>query len=170
MERLDLITLHDAESIRARVEALAREIDNDFKGIDELVVIGVLDGAFVFVSDLVRAMGTPCRVEFVKLSSYRDGDRPGELLLVADAVGELRGRHLLLVDDISDSGRTLEFLRRHLASRDPASCRSCVLVRRASAGNSPEYFGFDVGAGWVVGYGMDLDGSLRDLPYLAIVR
>lgn len=158
------------EAIRERVQALAQQIDADFDGVDELVVVGVLDGAFVFVSDLVRAMRTPCRVEFVKISSYRDGQRRGELKLVADGLGADRGTHIRVVDDISDSGRTLEFLRCHLASRGPSSCRSCVLVKRHAGRGSADYVGFEVGAGWVVGYGMDLDGRLRDLPYLSISR
>jgi len=162
--------LHDAGAVRERVQSLAQQIDADSQGIDELVVIGVLDGSFVLVSDLVRAMRTPCRVKFVKISSYRDGERPGEPRLLVDEVGEVAGAHLLLVDDILDSGRTLEFLREHLASRGASSCRSCVLVRRSVSEGNADYVGFEVGAGWVVGYGMDLDGRLRDLPYLAILR
>jgi hypoxanthine phosphoribosyltransferase len=167
-DRLQL--LHDAASIRRRVTALAQQIDADSGDIAELVVIGVLDGAFVFVSDLVRAMKTPCRVEFVKISSYREGERQAELRLIADVARDVQGAHLLLVDDILDSGKTLAFLRDRLARRAPASCRSCALVQRSERGSSPDYVGFEVGAGWIVGYGMDLDGRLRDLPYLAIAR
>jgi hypoxanthine phosphoribosyltransferase len=162
--------LHDADSLRQRVQSLAQQIDVDSQGVDGLVVIGVLDGSFVFVADLVRAMRTPCRVKFVKISSYRDGTRPGESRLLVDDIGEIAGAHLLLVDDILDSGRTLEFLREHLASQGVSSCRSCVLIRRSASEGNADYVGFEIGPGWVVGYGMDLDGRLRDLPYLAVLR
>jgi len=133
-------------------------------------VIGVLDGSFVFVADLVRALRTRCTVKFVKISSYRDGERAGEPRLLADDVGSIAGAHLLLVDDILDSGRTLQFLSEHLASRGASSCRSCVFVRRSASEGRADYVGFEVGPGWVVGYGMDLDGRMRDLPHLAILR
>ena len=170
MGERDQSLLHDADSVQKRVQSLAQQIDADSQGVDELVVIGVLEGSFVFVADLVRAMRTPCRVKFVKISSYREGERPGEPRLLADDLGQIGGAHLLLVDDILDSGRTLEFLGEHLASRGASSCRSCVLVRRSASEGNADFVGFEIGPGWVVGYGMDLDGRLRDLPHLAILR
>jgi len=136
-----------------------------------LTVVGVLTGSIVVVSDLIRRLEGPIRVSMVWASSYRGtATRPGSLELRLDLLPDLTGQDVLLVDDIFDSGRTLEALVTELQSRGAASVRSMVLLRktgRAEVAMQPDFVGFDIPDVFVVGYGLDFDGVWRHLPYLA---
>lgn len=156
------------EELRRRVSELAAQIDEDYAGVEELVLVGVLKGAFVFLSDLARGLSVPTVVEFVALSSY-DGTEAGELRLEMDLREEVRGRHVLVVEDIVDSGATLRRLREMLGARGPASLATCVLVRKeGSARHGPgvDYLGFRIPDVWAVGYGLDHEERFRGLPYV----
>jgi hypoxanthine phosphoribosyltransferase len=158
--------------IAARVAALAGEIDRDSAGMDELVLVAVLRGAFIFAADLARRLRTPCRVDFVALASYQGAVAPGAVRLLMDLRTDIAGRHVLIVEDIVDSGRTLAYLMALLRTRRPASLRSCALTRkpdRQDVDVPVDYVGFDIPDRWVVGYGLDYRDQWRTLPYIGVV-
>ena len=157
-------------AIGARVEELARRISRDYADAGELVLIGVLRGAFVFLADLSRRLTVPCRVDFVALSSYGDGSpSSGAVRLVMDLRVDVAGKHVLVVEDIVDSGHTLAYLVAMLQARHPASLKTCVLTRKAGRLETDvtlDYVGFDIPDRWVVGYGLDYNDRFRTLPYI----
>lgn len=161
------------DRIRERVAALAREISADYAGKD-LVLIAVLKGAVVFCADLMRCLDLPVCLEFVSAASY--GSRTsssGEVRLVLDTCGDLRGRHVLVVEDIVDSGRTLAALVEALRAQGPASVKTCCLLDKPSrrvAPFEPDYVGFAIPDCFVVGYGLDYAEKSRNLPYIAVVK
>jgi len=162
------------EAIARRVAELAAEISRDYAQADELVLVGVLKGAFIFLADLARRLTIPRRVEFIALSSYGAGARSsGEVRLVMDVRSSIAGKHVLVVEDIVDTGHTLDYLMRLLGARDPASLEACALVRkrdREKARVKLRYLGFDIPDRWVVGYGLDLAEKNRTLPYIGWVK
>lgn len=161
-------TLISAADIRNRVAELAAEIDRDYEQADEIIVLGVLRGAYIFMADLSRALTVPRRIDFIALSSYEKASSTGGVRLIMDTRVPLAGRHVLVVEDILDSGRTLAYLMRLFQARGPASLRSCVLVRKPDHVEPVEvdYVGFDIPDDWVVGYGLDYDDRFRALPYI----
>ncbi len=156
------------DRIRSRVAELARQIDEDYADAGEILLLGVLRGAFIFVADLSRALSIDRRVDFIALSSYERDARRGGVRLIMDSRVPIEGKHILLVEDILDTGRTLEYLLDAFAARKPASIRSCVLVRKPTQETqvTPDYVGFDISDEWVVGYGLDFDDRFRALPYI----
>ena len=164
--------LISAEEIDRRVDELASEISGDYAEADEVVLIGVLKGAFIFLADLSRRLTVPRRIEFIALSSYRYGAESGAVRLLMDVRTDLRGRHVLIVEDIVDTAATLRYLIDMLRAREPASLRCCALVRkkeRIRGDIDIDYLGFDIPDRWVVGYGLDLQEKHRTLPYIGIV-
>jgi hypoxanthine phosphoribosyltransferase len=164
--------LLSAEQIRNRIEVLGAEIARDYEGRTPLLV-AVLKGAFIFLADLVRAVPIPHEVDFMAISSYGASTRSsGIVRIVKDLDIELVGRHVLLVEDIIDSGLTLAYLRRMLAARNPASLEVCALLARETMPPpdraSLRYVGFTVPKDWVVGYGLDVAERWRNLPELRI--
>jgi hypoxanthine phosphoribosyltransferase len=163
------VLISEAE-IGRRVEELARQISRDYAGAGELVLIGVLRGAFVFLADLSRRLTVPCRVDFVALSSYGHGSTShGAVRLVMDLRVNIAGNHVLVVEDIIDSGHTLAYLVAILEARHPASVKTCVLTRKAGRLETEvalDYVGFDIPDRWVVGYGLDYNDRFRTLPYI----
>lgn len=159
-------------TIERRVDQLARRIEEDYAGVDEIVLVGVLKGAFIFLADLSRALEMPRRIEFMALSSYRSGSRQGAVRLVLDLRTSIEGKHVLIVEDIVDSGRTLHFLMETLSARRPASLETCALVqkRRDRVDVDVRYLGFEIPDVWVVGYGLDYDESYRTLPYIGVLE
>ncbi|HEX5035776.1 MAG TPA: hypoxanthine phosphoribosyltransferase [bacterium] len=159
-------TLLSPEEIGSRVAALGSEISRDYDG-RELVAAGVLKGAFVFLADLVRRISVPLHCEFLRVSSYADNRSSGEVRLDFDLTQPVEGKHVLLVEDIVDTGRTLRFLLEHLASKKPLSVRVCsLLYKEVDPSVRPliDYVGFTIPNEYVVGYGMDDRGMLRSLP------
>ncbi len=160
-------------AIAARVEALAREISRDYETVGEVLVVGVLRGAFIFVADLTRRLSLPCRVDFVALSHYERGAAPtGAVRLAMDLRVPVAGRHVLVVEDIVDSGHTLAYLVATLRARNPASLKTCALTRkpgRLQVDVALDYVGFDLPDRWVVGYGLDYEDRFRTLPYIGVV-
>ncbi len=161
------------EEIRDRVDALAREISDDFRDADPLVMVGILKGAFVLLSDLARRITVPRRIEFMALSSYDGAEKAsGAVRLLMDLRTTIEGRDVLVVEDIVDTGQTLEYLLETLGARRPASLSTCALVRKRSApeGGPPvDYLGFEIPDEWVVGYGLDYRERYRTLPYIGIL-
>lgn len=162
-----------AEQLAAGVDRLARQV-RAVHGDGPLVVVGVLTGSVVLVADLIRRLDCPIRLAMVWASSYRGpATRAGALDLRLDMLPDLAGQHVLLVDDIFDSGRTLEALVRDLQGRGAASVRSLVLLRKAGRAEvdlQPDFVGFDIPDVFVVGYGLDPDGCWRQLPHLAAIE
>ena len=160
------------EDIRRRVTELARRIDADYANAGEILLLGVLRGAFIFLADLARQLRTPHRVDFIALSSYEDGSTfAGGVRLIMDSRISVSGKHVLVVEDILDSGRTLAYLLETFEARHPASLRSCALVRKPGQKVAVEldYLGFDIPDEWVVGYGLDYGDHYRTLPYIGTV-
>jgi hypoxanthine phosphoribosyltransferase len=162
------------ETIDARVTELARRITEDYQGVDEIYLIGVLRGSFIFLADLSRRLEVPRRVDFIALSSYEDeSTAAGAVKLVMDVRTPLRGQHVLVVEDIVDTGYTLEYLLRMLRAREPASLKTCVLLQKPDRLKVPapiDYLGFSIPDEWVVGYGLDYADRYRTLPYIGIVN
>ena len=165
--------LISTERIRARVEELAVRISTDHAHTKELFLVGVLRGSFIFLADLVRRLSIPVRIDFVALSAYPDAASPsGEVRLLLDLRTPIAGKDVLVVEDIVDTGSTLRFLLETLRPRGPASLSTCSLLRkpdRLRADLRIDYVGFDIPNVWVVGYGLDLAGRHRALPYIGTV-
>lgn len=161
------------QRIRDRVEDLACRISTDHAGGEQLHLVGVLRGSFIFLADLVRKMSIPVRIDFLAMSAYPDSSSPsGEVRLLLDLRDPIAGRNVLLVEDIVDTGSTLRFLLDTLRSRKPASLSVCTMFRKPEglrSGLRIDYVGFDIPDVWVVGYGLDLGGRYRELPYIATV-
>ncbi len=159
------------ERLRARVQEMAEQIRADI-GAAPLTCIGVLKGSFVFMADLVRVLGGDMRCEFLGVSSYGGGTRSsGEVKITHDLRRSLEGQDVLIIEDIVDSGRTLSFLRRMLALREPRSLRCVSLLDKPSRREVEavaEYVGFSIPDRFVVGYGLDFDGRFRNLPHIAV--
>ncbi len=160
--------------LQARVTELGARIAADYEGLQP-VLIGVLKGAFVFMADLIRAVPAPVEVDFMACSSYGSSTRSsGVVRIVKDLDLDLAGRHVLLVEDIIDSGLTLSYLRKTLAARNPASLEVCALLVRESALRvdiaSLRYVGFIIPRDFVVGYGLDAAERWRGLPDVRIWR
>ncbi|RZV45416.1 MAG: hypoxanthine phosphoribosyltransferase, partial [Acidimicrobiia bacterium] len=163
--------LISASDIATRVEELAAQIDADYADTGPLVLIGVLKGSFIFLSDLARHLTIPHRIEFIAVSSY--GDRESEtadaVRLLMDVRHPIEGAHVMLVEDIVDTGHTLVYLERLLAARSPASLKTCTLLHkpdRTEAHTDIDYLGFTIPDVWVVGYGLDYAEQHRTLPYI----
>jgi hypoxanthine phosphoribosyltransferase len=165
-----LISEHQIEQ---RVSALAQQISRDYADKGELMLVGVLKGAFIFLADLSRQLTIPRLIDFIALSSYgRTSTSTGAVRLVMDMRESIEGRHVLVVEDIVDTGHTLNHLVALLEARGPASVRTCSLVRKKSRHEVDvriDYLGFDIPDQWVVGYGLDLGEQHRTLPYIGVV-
>lgn len=169
--RLSTEVLIPEERIQERVRAMAEAIATDTPDGTPLSVVALLDGAFLFCADLVRRLPMPVRIALAPIVSVDRGGDPGKLALPVDFPVE--GADLLIVEDILDTGRTLSALKRHLARRRPRRIRIAVLLdkpARRAVDLSPDYVGFRVPDRWIVGYGLDLDGLYRNLPYLTWVE
>jgi hypoxanthine phosphoribosyltransferase len=162
-----------AERIRERVGELARQIGRDYQDRRPLTIVGVLTGSLMFLADLVRQLDLPLRIGLIQASSYRGASTtPGELRVSPELAPDVRGRHVLLLDDILDTGHTLEHLMRHFGGLGCASLRVAVLLRkqgRLQVALDPDYCGFDIPGAFVVGYGLDFNDEHRHLPYIAVL-
>jgi len=169
--------LLDERAIEARVRKLAGEISEDYAGVeygdDGLVLVGVLKGAFVFLADVARRLTVPHHVDFIALSSYNEGATSGEVRLIMDSRINVADRHVLIMEDIVDTGHTLDYLQRTFAARNPASLRTCVFLSkpaRREVSVSVDYLGFEIPDVWVVGYGLDFADRYRTLPYIGALK
>lgn len=160
------------EEIKQRVLELGRQISEDYQGKD-VVVVGVLRGAFVFLADLVRAIDMPVAIDFISVSSYGTGtSSTGVVRFLKDLDEEVSGRHVLLVEDIIDSGITLKYLLENMKTRKPLSVRICTLLskpERRKVEIDVAYNGFIIPDHFVVGYGLDYSEKYRNLPYVGIL-
>jgi hypoxanthine phosphoribosyltransferase len=161
-----------AERIQTRVSELARLIGDDYHN-RPITIVGVLTGSMIFLADLVRQLDLPLRIGLIQASSYRGtATAPGSLHIQPELVPDVRGRHVLLLDDILDTGQTLAYLSDHLRTLGAASLRVAVLLRkrgRQTVCFEPDYCGFDIPNAFVVGYGLDYNDEYRNLPYVAVL-
>lgn len=162
------------KNIQRRVHELAAEIDKDYRGVERLYLVGILKGAFIFLADLCRELKTPHIVDFMALSSYGKTTTTGAVRLLMDLREPVEGQHVIIVEDIADSGQTLGYLYHVLQSRNPASLRTCVLLRKQRPGVRLDvpinYLGFEIPDAWVVGYGLDYADLHRTLPFIAELK
>ena len=165
--------LVDEETLRARVADLGEEISRDYAGRD-LLLVGVLKGAVFFMADLMRALTVPCEVDFMAISSYgAASDSSGVVRILKDLDIPLEGRHVLVVEDIIDSGLTLSYLMRNLSARNPASLEVCALLTKAGRREIDipvRYVGFEIPNRFVIGYGLDFAERYRNLPYVGVLQ
>lgn len=172
-KNLTVIPLISAEEIAERVSELATEISEDYAGKNPLL-IGILRGAWVFLADLSRAMTIPHHADFVQLSSYGSGTTSsGDVQVLKDLSLEIKARHIILIEDIVDTGYTLSKLIRLLKDREPASLAVCSLLdkpERREVEVAIGYVGFSVPNKFIVGYGLDWDDRFRHLPYVGVLE
>jgi hypoxanthine phosphoribosyltransferase len=165
--------LVQADDLKRRVRELGEEISRDYAGKD-LLLIGVLKGAVFFLSDLMREIDVPCEVDFMAVASYGDStDSSGVVRILKDLDEPIEGRHVLIVEDIVDSGLTLEYLMRNLKNRGPASLDVCALLTKPDRRKSQveaNYIGFEIPDRFVIGYGLDYAERYRNLPYVAVLE
>ena len=157
------------EQLQARIAELAAQIDADYAG-RELILIGVLKGAVMVMADLARAMHQAVSMDWMAISSYGSGTTSsGVVRILKDLDADISGKHILVVEDIVDSGLTLSYLVNNLQSRDPASVEVCVLLRKRAAAQMPiqvAYTGFEIEDKFVIGYGLDYAERYRNLPFI----
>jgi hypoxanthine phosphoribosyltransferase len=161
-----------AHEIQSRVAEIARQIETDFAD-RPFTIIGVLTGSLMFLADLVRHVRLPLRIGFIQATSYRGPVTvPGNLRILPELTPEVRGRHVLLLDDILDTGQTLSYLVGHFRALEPASLAVVVLLRkigRQTVPFEPDYCGFEIPDAFVVGYGLDYNDEYRHLPHIAVL-
>ena len=166
--------LIDPQALQNRIQALAAEIEADYADSDDLLLICVLKGAYMFLADLSRALRRPHSVDFMGISSYGKGTTSkGAVQIIMDLKAPIEDRNVLIVEDIIDSGRTLDYMRRSLMARSPASLRICTLLNKPARREidvEVDYVGFDIPDEFVVGYGLDFDELYRNLPFIAVLK
>ena len=165
-------TLVTPDELQRRVKELAREISRDYEGRD-LVMIGILKGAVLFLGDLMRFMSVPCEIDFMAVSSYgSETDSSGVVRILKDLDASIEGRDVLIVEDIIDSGLTLQYLQRSLKARNPASLEVCSLLTKPDRRRVDlpiRYIGFEIPNRFVIGYGLDYAQRYRNLDYVAVL-
>ena len=162
------------EQIKARIGELGEILTEEYAGKDP-VIVGVLKGVVVFYADMIRQIKTPCQMDFMWISSYEGTDSTGNMVIKRDISADIKGRHVLILEDIFDTGNSLDFTYKHLLSREPASLKICTLLdkpsrRRPGITLQADYVGFEVPNVFVVGYGLDYNEHYRNLPYVGILK
>ena len=165
--------LLDPQTIQAKVIEMGVILDKDYQGKKPLIIC-VLKGALMFVADLTRAMKIPLGIDFIAVSSYGASTQSsGVVRILKDLEASIEGRHVLIVEDIVDTGLTLNYLRENLLSRKPASLKICTLLDKPSRRQvdlKPDYCGFKIEDKFVVGYGLDFDEVYRNLPFIGVLK
>jgi hypoxanthine phosphoribosyltransferase len=173
MDKMRKEILFPRDVIQRRVQEMAGQISADYKG-HELIVIGILKGAFIFMADLIRAMSIPCKVDFVRVASYGAGsESSGKVVMTKDIETSIKGRDILIVEDIVDTGLTLTYLVNWLQERNPQSLKVCTFLDKRKRRKVPfeaDYVGFTMDDGFVVGYGLDFNEQARFLPEVYIIE
>ena len=162
------------EQIKARIAQLGKELSEEYRDKNPLVV-GVLKGVVVFYADMIRAMDIPLELDFMWISSYHGTDSTGTMQVKKDVSADVEGRHVLIVEDIFDTGNSLDFTVKHLAARNPASLKVCTLLDKPERRNpavalQADWVGFTVPNEFVVGYGLDFNEKYRNLPFVGVLK
>lgn len=164
--------LFDEQTLQARIAELGAEIQAAYAGKD-LLVVGILKGSFLFLADLVRTINLPLTVDFMAVSSYQGTKSTGVVKILKDLDRSVAGRHLLVVEDIVDTGLTLKYLLENLETRQPASVAVCSLLDKTAVRKENvdvAFSGFECPNAFVVGYGLDYNGRYRNLPYIGVLK
>ena len=162
------------EQIKARLQELGKELIADY-GDKNPIFVGILKGVVIFYADMIRAFDAPCQMDFMWISSYQGTQSTGNIMVRQDIVTDIKGRHVIILEDILDTGRSLEQVKRHLLKKEPASLKICTLLDKPE-GRAPgvalqaDYVGFTIPNAFVVGYGLDYDEKYRNLPYVGILK
>ncbi|MCD7821424.1 MAG: hypoxanthine phosphoribosyltransferase [Clostridiales bacterium] len=166
--------LYSEEQLKARVAKMGADITRDYQGKEKILLVSVLRGSYIFMADLSRAIDLPCLVDFMVVSSYgSDTQSSGQVEIKKDISMNLEGYHVIIVEDILDSGNTLYYLMKILKLRKAASIRICTLMDKPDRRVRPikaDYVGFEIPDAFVVGYGLDYDQRYRNLPYVGILK
>lgn len=162
------------EQLQKRIEELGRELTQQYKDKNP-VIVGVLKGVVVFFADMVRKIQAPCQFDFMWISSYEGTESTGQMVVKKDISTDIRGRHVLILEDIFDTGNSLQFVRDHLLAKGPASLKICTLLDKPERRNpqvtvQPEYVGFTIPNAFAVGYGLDYNERYRNLPYVGVLK
>ena len=162
------------EQIQARIAEMGQELTREYEGKFP-VVVGVLKGVVVFYADMVRKIQVPCEMDFMAISSYSGTDSTGKAVVKKDIGADIKGRHVLILEDIYDTGNSLNFTYNYLMSKGPASIKICTLLdkparRKEGITLQPDYVGFTIPDAFVVGYGLDFNEKYRNLPYVGILK
>lgn len=174
MDQDILEILYSEEELKRRVAVLGAQISRDYADKDNVVLVGILRGSYIFMADLSRSITIPCRIDFMAASSYGKGtSSSGQIEIKKDLSDPIQNAHVILVEDILDSGNTLDYLTKILTARNPASIRICTLLDKPERRVKPitaDYYGFLVPDAFVVGYGLDYAEKYRNLPYIGILK
>lgn len=162
------------EQIQAKVQELAKVLTEEYAGKNPIFV-GVLKGVVVFFADIIRCINTPCQIDFMWISSYSGTNSMGSMQVKRDVSADLKGRHVVILEDIFDTGNSLQFTYHHLLSKEPASLKICTLLDKPERRNpnvtvKADYVGFTIPNEFVVGYGLDFNEYYRNLPYVGILK
>lgn len=170
-EKIKFKTLYSAEDIQKRIETLGAEISKDLQG-EPVMFISVLKGAIMFTADLMRSIKAPVTLDFIGVASYQGTTSTGTVRITNDLSTDIRGKNVIVLEDIVDTGRTLDYLLRMLKQRNPKTLKLCALLNKPAARETPvqvDYCGFEISNQFVIGYGLDLDQRWRELPFIAQV-
>lgn len=169
-----LKVLISEEQIKERIREMGRQLTAEYAGKNPIFV-GVLKGVVVFYADMVRAVDTPCQFDFMWISSYEGTNSTGAMQVKRDISSDIKGRHVVILEDIFDTGNSLDFTYKHLMSKEPASLKICTLLDKPERRNpnvtlQADYVGFTVPNEFVVGYGLDFNEYYRNLPYVGVLK
>ena len=162
------------EQIQTRIAQLGEELSAEYAGKNP-IVIGVLKGVVVFYADMIRALNVPCEMDFMCVSSYRGTQSTGKTVVKLDVSADIKGRHVLILEDIFDTGNSLSFVCQHLQAKEPASLKICTLLdkperRKPGVTVQADWTGFTIPNEFVVGYGLDFNEHFRNLPYVGVLK
>ena len=174
MDKDILEILLTEEQIQSKIKELGQILTEEYKDMNP-VIVGVLKGVVVFYADMIRHIKTPCQMDFMWISSYRGTSSTGKMLVRQDISADIKGRHVLILEDIFDTGNSLEFTVNHLKSKEPASIKICTFLdkpegRRPGVTLKADYVGYTIPNKFVVGYGLDYNEHYRNLPYVGILK
>lgn len=173
MDQTSREILFSKATIQKRVRELAEQISRDYEG-RELIVIGVLKGAFIFMADLIREISIPCRADFARLASYGAGsESSGKVVMTKDIETSIKGKDILIVEDILDTGLTMQYFLEWMKERSPRSIKTCVFLdkrKRRKISLEADYIGFTIEDGFVVGYGLDFNEQYRFSPDIYVMK
>ena len=162
------------EQIQQRIEELGKILSEEYRDKNPIVV-GVMKGVVVFYADMIRKLTVPCQMDFMWISSYEGTESTGSVVVKRDLASDIKGRHVLILEDIFDTGNSLSFVTEHLLAREPASLKICTLLdkpsrRKPGVTLQADYVGFTIPNAFVVGYGLDYNEYYRNLPYVGILK
>ena len=174
MENDILEVLITEEQIQERIRQLGKTLSEEYAGKDPIIV-GVLKGVVIFYADMIRHINVPCQMDFMWISSYVGTNTTNTMQVKRDVSADITGRHVLILEDIYDTGNSLDFTYRHLLSKNPASLKICTLLdkperRKPGITLQPDYVGFTIPNAFVVGYGLDFNEHYRNLPYVGVLK